>query len=77
MTIVGTIRVGAKLLQRYGPKKPMVWGTSMSAVGIICTSLTFLLTEQYAVAAVYTAPQNLPEELVPGPEVPATPGFGS
>jgi len=52
VTIVGTIRVGEKLLQRHGPKKPMMWGTTITAAGIICTSLTFLLIEQYAVAAV-------------------------
>lgn len=52
VTIVGTIRVGEKLLQKYGPKKPMVWGTTITAVGIIFTLLTFLLIEQYAVMAV-------------------------
>jgi len=52
VTIVGTIRVGEKLLQRYGPKKPMMWGTTITAAGVICTSLTFLLIEQYAVVAV-------------------------
>jgi DHA2 family multidrug resistance protein-like MFS transporter len=52
VTIVGTIRVGEKLLQRFGPKKPMMWGTTITAVGIAFTSLTFLLIEQYAVAAV-------------------------
>lgn len=52
VTIIGTIRVGEKLLQRYGPKKPMVWGTAITATGIVLTSLTFLLIEQYAVAAV-------------------------
>ena len=52
VTIVGTIRVGEKLLQRHGPKKPMMWGATITAAGIVCTSLTFLLIEQYAVAAV-------------------------
>lgn len=52
VTIVGTIRVGEKLLQRHGPKKPMLWGTTITAAGIVCTSLTFLLIEQYAVMAV-------------------------
>ena len=52
VTIVGTIRVGEKLLQKYGPKKPMMWGTTITAVGIALTSLTFLLIEQYAVTAV-------------------------
>lgn len=52
VTIVGTIRVGEKLMQRHGPKKPMMWGATITAAGIICTSLTFLLIEQYTVAAV-------------------------
>jgi DHA2 family multidrug resistance protein-like MFS transporter len=51
VTIIGTIRVGEKLLQKYGPKRPMMWGTSITALGILLTSLTFLLIEQYAVVA--------------------------
>lgn len=51
VTIVATIRVGEKLMQRYGPKKPMMWGTTITAVGVLCTSMTFLLIEQYAVVA--------------------------
>jgi DHA2 family multidrug resistance protein-like MFS transporter len=51
VSIVATIRVGEKLLQRYGPKKPMMWGTAITAVGILLTSLTFLLIRQYAVVA--------------------------
>ncbi|HET6509137.1 MAG TPA: MFS transporter [Baekduia sp.] len=51
VAIVATIRVGEKLLQRYGPKRPMMWGTSITAVGIILTSLTFLLIGQYTVVA--------------------------
>jgi DHA2 family multidrug resistance protein-like MFS transporter len=51
VAIVATIRVGEKLLQRFGPKKPMMWGTAITAAGILLTSLTFLLIEQYAVVA--------------------------
>jgi hypothetical protein len=48
---VATIRVGEKLMQRYGPKRPMLWGTAITAVGILLTSLTFLLIGQYTVVA--------------------------
>ena len=51
VAILATIRVGEKLLQRLGPKKPMMWGTAITAVGILLTSLTFLLIGEYAVVA--------------------------
>jgi DHA2 family multidrug resistance protein-like MFS transporter len=51
VAILATIRVGEKLLQRFGPKKPMMWGTSITAVGIVMASLTFLLIGEYAVVA--------------------------
>lgn len=51
VAILATIRVGERLLQRFGPKKPMLWGTSITTVGILLTSLTFLLIDEYAVAA--------------------------
>jgi MFS transporter, DHA2 family, multidrug resistance protein len=51
VAIVATIRVGERLMQRYGPKKPMLWGTAITAVGILLTSMTFLLIGQYAVVA--------------------------
>lgn len=51
VAILATIRVGEKLLQRFGPKRPMMWGTSITALGIVLTSLTFLLISQYAVVA--------------------------
>jgi MFS transporter, DHA2 family, multidrug resistance protein len=51
VAILATIRVGEKLLQRFGPKKPMMWGTSITALGIVLTSLTFLLIREYAVVA--------------------------
>jgi len=51
VAILATIRVGEKLLQRFGPKRPMMWGTSIAAAGIVLTSLTFLLIREYAVVA--------------------------
>ena len=49
IAIIATIRIGEKLLHRFGPKKPMMWGTVITAVGILLTSMSFLLIEQYAV----------------------------
>ena len=52
VAIVSTIRVGERLLKKHGPKKPMIWGTAITAVGILLCSLTFLLIGQYTVMAV-------------------------
>jgi DHA2 family multidrug resistance protein-like MFS transporter len=51
IAILATIRVGEKLLQRFGPKKPMLWGSTITAVGILMTSATFVLIDQYIVLA--------------------------
>jgi MFS transporter, DHA2 family, multidrug resistance protein len=50
--ILATIRVGEKLLQRFGPRKPMIWGAIITGVGILMCSMTFLLLEQYVVLTV-------------------------
>lgn len=51
IAILATIRVGERLLQRFGPKKPMLWGTMITSVGVLLTSATFVLIEQYIVLA--------------------------
>lgn len=51
VAILATIRVGERLLQRFGPKKPMLWGSAITAVGIVLTSMTFVLIGQYAILA--------------------------
>lgn len=52
VAIIGFIRVGEKLLRRFGPRKPMIWGASI--VGLACVALipTNLLVGQYSVLAV-------------------------
>jgi MFS transporter, DHA2 family, multidrug resistance protein len=50
--ILATIRVGEKLLQRFGPKKPMLWGSMITGVGILMCSMTFLLIGEYIVVTV-------------------------
>jgi DHA2 family multidrug resistance protein-like MFS transporter len=46
VAILATIRVGEKLLQRFGPKRPMSWGSAIAGVGILMTSMTFTLIGQ-------------------------------
>ena len=52
VAIIGFIRVGEKLLRRFGPRKPMIWGATI--VGLACVALipTNLLVGQYRVLAV-------------------------
>lgn len=52
IAILATIRVGEKLLQRFGPKKPMMWGAMITGSSVLLCSATFLLIEQYIVLAV-------------------------
>jgi len=52
VAILATIRVGEKLLQRFGPKRPMIWGSAIAGLGILMTSMTFTLIGQYIVLTV-------------------------
>ncbi|WP_434923217.1 MFS transporter [Glutamicibacter sp. PAEs-4] len=52
VAILATIRVGEKLLQRFGPKKPMLWGSMFTGVGILMCSMTFLYIDQYILLSV-------------------------
>lgn len=51
VAILSTIRVGEKLLQRMGARKPMLLGTGITASGILLTTFTFLLAGQYMLVA--------------------------
>jgi len=51
VAILSTIRVGEKLLQLWGPRKPMVLGCAITGVGILLTTATFLLAGQYIVVS--------------------------
>lgn len=44
------IRVGEKILQKVGAKKPMLWGTIITGIGIAAMSLTFLDDTSYIIA---------------------------
>ncbi len=52
IAIFCVIRVGERLLRRFGPKKPMLWGLAIVLVGTMLNSLTFLPQTPYLVAAV-------------------------
>lgn len=52
VVIVSFIRVGEKLLQRFGPRKPMLWGALIVGVAIILLMPTHLLMDTYRILAV-------------------------
>lgn len=51
IAILSTIRVGEKLLQKMGARKPMLIGCAITATGILLTTFTFLLASQYTIVA--------------------------
>lgn len=52
IAIVAFIRVGEKLLQRFGARKPMLWGCFIVALSIILLLPTNLMTGTYEILAV-------------------------
>ncbi len=51
VAILSTIRVGEKLLQKMGPRKPMLLGCYITGLGILLTSFTFLMAKEYIIVA--------------------------
>lgn len=51
VAILSTIRVGERLLQKMGPRKPMLLGCFITGLGILLISFTFLLAKAYIIAA--------------------------
>ncbi len=49
--ILVAIKVGEKLLQKWGPRRPMILGCTITGLGIFLTTFTHLLTAQYKVVA--------------------------
>lgn len=47
ITIVSFIRVGEKLLRKFGPRKPMVWGTLVVILSIVLLMSTNLFLSHY------------------------------
>lgn len=50
IAVLGMIRVGEKVLQKVGAKKPMIFGTTITGIGVAMMSLTFLSDMAYVVA---------------------------
>jgi DHA2 family multidrug resistance protein-like MFS transporter len=51
IAIVAFIRVGEKLLQRFGPRKPMIWGSLIVGASIILLMPTNVLLDTYKILA--------------------------
>jgi MFS transporter, DHA2 family, multidrug resistance protein len=52
IAIVAFIRVGEKLLQRFGPRKPMIWGSLIVGAAVVCLMPTNLSLDAYKVLSV-------------------------
>jgi MFS family permease len=52
VTIIAFIRVGEKLLQRFGPRKPMIWGSLIVAASCLLLTPTWVLLGTYKILAV-------------------------
>ena len=52
VTIIAFIRVGEKLLQRFGPRKPMIWGSLIVAASCLLLTPTSVLLGTYKILAV-------------------------
>jgi len=50
--IIAFIRVGEKLLQKFGPRKPMIWGTLIVLVSIALLMATNTMQGTYQILAV-------------------------
>ncbi|OAE56604.1 MFS transporter [Achromobacter mucicolens] len=51
IAIIAFIRVGEKLLQRFGPRKPMIWGCLITGLAILMLSRANLLLSEYKILA--------------------------
>jgi DHA2 family multidrug resistance protein-like MFS transporter len=51
VAILGTIRVGEKLLQQLGARRPMLMGCAITAAGILLPTFTFLRARQYMIVS--------------------------
>ena len=43
IAVLTMIRVGEKLMQKLGAKKPMIWGAGSTLIGVLCMTLTFFI----------------------------------
>lgn len=52
IAVLSMIRVGEKILQRIGAKKPMLWGNILTVIGVGLMGLTFLPDLGYTIAVI-------------------------
>ncbi|MDY5061100.1 MFS transporter [Staphylococcus simulans] len=52
VTVLVMIRVGEKIMQKLGAKRPMLYGSLLNAAGMLLIALTFLPTGIYVVSSV-------------------------
>jgi DHA2 family multidrug resistance protein-like MFS transporter len=52
IAIVAFIRVGEKLLQRFGPRRPMVWGSLIVGLSIVLLMPTSVMLGTYRILAI-------------------------
>lgn len=52
IAIVAFIRVGEKLLRKFGPRKPMIWGSIIVTIAILLLMPTHLLLDSYKLMVV-------------------------
>lgn len=52
IAIVAFIRIGEKLLQKFGPRKPMIWGCIIVGISIMLLLPTNIMTEAYKILAI-------------------------
>lgn len=52
ITILAFIRVGEKLLQRFGPRKPMLWGSYIVGLSVVLLMPSNLMLGTYTILAV-------------------------
>jgi MFS transporter, DHA2 family, multidrug resistance protein len=52
IAIVAFIRVGEKLLQRLGPRKPMIWGSLIVGASVLLLTPTYTLLDTYKILAI-------------------------
>lgn len=53
IAIVAFIRVGEKLLQRFGPRKPMIWGSLIVGVSILLLMQSHMMLGTYKILAIF------------------------
>jgi DHA2 family multidrug resistance protein-like MFS transporter len=52
IAIIAFIRVGEKLLQKFGPRKPMIWGSLIVGLSIMLLMPTQLMASDYTILAI-------------------------